>query len=145
MGKISENFEMSEFAVSASHPDLIEEVPRNLQPHVIALVTSVLQPLRTATGWRCKITSGYRGKNLNEAVGGVETSQHRRGEAGDTQWYDSKGKQIPTINVLIKATELRLPFDQMIAYDRFVHFSHTTKRKNRRQTLYNKGYKGKRI
>lgn len=135
--KISENFNMSEFSVSGSYPHLAKGVPLQYQGNIKALVNNVLQPLRTATGWRCKITSGYRNQALNKAVGGVPTSQHTKGLASDTQWFDGK-VQVSTYEVMKKAKEIKLPFDQMIGYPTFVHFSHS--KKNRGQVLYNKSY-----
>lgn len=55
-----------------------EEVVENLR----ALCTEVLEPLRQRVG-RVIITSGYRCKKLNKAVGGVWNSQHLKGEAAD--------------------------------------------------------------
>ena len=55
-----------------------EEVIENLR----ALCTEVLEPLRQRVG-RVIITSGYRCKKLNKAVGGVWNSQHLKGEAAD--------------------------------------------------------------
>ena len=47
------------------------------------LCTKVLEPLREHLGQPVVITSGFRSKRLNEAVGGVKQSQHLRGEAAD--------------------------------------------------------------
>ena len=47
------------------------------------LCTKVLEPLREHLGQPVVITSGFRSKRLNEAVGGVKNSQHLRGEAAD--------------------------------------------------------------
>ncbi len=46
------------------------------------LCQNVLEPLRRRFGV-IRITSGFRSKQLNEAVGGVEFSQHRYGQAAD--------------------------------------------------------------
>jgi Peptidase M15. len=54
------------------------EVLENLR----ALCTEVLEPLRRRVG-RVIVTSGYRCKELNKAVGGVWNSQHLKGEAAD--------------------------------------------------------------
>lgn len=149
MTKLSKNFTLSEFEVSSEHPHLVEPVPAHLVPNIKALVDNVLQPICDATGWRCRITSGYRGDRLNKAVGGTDTSQHPKAEAADTQYYtvDKAGKTvfIPPHEVAGKAKELKLKYDQMILYPGMVHFSHTTKRANRIQLLYNWRYKGKRL
>ena len=47
------------------------------------LCTNVLQPIRDKYGKPMVITSGYRCKALNKAVGGVKTSQHVLGQAAD--------------------------------------------------------------
>lgn len=135
---------MSEFSVSAKFPHLATGVPLTYQQNVIVLVLNVLQPMCDSVGWTCVITSGYRGRALNEVVGGKPTSQHTIGEAADCV-FKRGGKAVPIIEVLRLATALNFPFDQMIAYPNFVHFSHTKRRENRRQVLYNKSYNGDRL
>ena len=49
------------------------------------LATKVLQPIRDFYGKPVNVTSGYRSKALNIAVGGSQTSQHSYGEAADIQ------------------------------------------------------------
>ena len=49
------------------------------------LATKVLQSIRDFYGKPVKVTSGYRSKALNIAVGGSQTSQHSHGEAADIQ------------------------------------------------------------
>ena len=140
--RISKNFTMSEFNVSASYPELAKGVPINIRPSIVALVTHVLQPICDKTGWTCKINSGYRSIELNRAVGGELSSQHLKGEASDCV-FRKNGKAVPIIDVLKVGKELC--FDQMIAYPTFVHFSYTRLRANRKMILYNKSYKGRRL
>lgn len=148
--KISKNFNLREFAVSTSatakgHTIII---PDNLIPNIVSLVENVLQPICDATGWHDKINSGYRDDFTNNLVGGVPNSQHRTGEASDNMFFrkdNGKNIYILPIDVLKKVVDLDLDFDQMIAYNGFVHLSYTTKRKNRKQILYNKSYTGKRL
>ena len=140
--RISKNFTMSEFNVSASYPELAKGVPINIRPAIIALVTHVLQPICDKTGWRCYISSGYRSIELNRAVNGANGSQHTKGEAADCI-FKKDGKAVPIIDVLKVGKELC--FDQMIAYPTFVHFSYTRLRANRKMILYNKSYKGRRL
>ena len=141
--RISKNFAMYEFSVSASYPELAKGVPVNLRNNVKELVLKVLQPICDKGGWTCTINSGYRSIELNRAVCGAPTSQHLKGEAADCVF--KHGKPVPIIDVLRLATELNLPFDQMIAYPTFVHFSYTRMRQNRKMVLYNKSYNGKRL
>lgn len=151
MGDISRNFSYKEFEVSTSYPKLVERIPSNYRPNVKALVESVLQPLRGCSGWTIKITSGYRGKRLNETVGGATTSQHTKGEASDIQCYEEIIKngiktkiKISTYDVMKKIVNLGLEFDQLIGYPTFVHVSFS-RTKNRKQILYNKSYGGKKL
>lgn len=51
--------------------------------NLTALCHQVLQPLRDWIGSPILIGSGYRCPALNRAVGGVENSQHMKGEAVD--------------------------------------------------------------
>ena len=140
--KISKNFRMDEFNVSASHPELAKGIPINIRPAIIALVVHVLQPICDRTGWTCKINSGYRSIELNRAVGGALSSQHMKGEAADCVFM-KEGKAVPIIDVLKVGKDLN--FDQMIAYPTFVHFSYTRLRANRKMVLYNSSYVGKRL
>ena len=47
-----------------------------------ALATNLLEPIRAKFG-PIKVNSAFRGKSVNDAVGGSKTSQHMRGEAAD--------------------------------------------------------------
>ena len=100
-----------------------------------SLVDNVLQPLRDEWGQSLHINSGYRCQRLNQLVGGVDTSQHTKGEAADI-----KCKTPRTLAAL--AESMNLPFDQMILYPTFVHFSHKLEGEQRHQILYNKSYNG---
>ena len=142
--KISKNFRMDEFNVSASHPELAKGIPINIRPAIIALVVHVLQPICDKTGWSCTINSGYRSIELNRAVGGALSSQHMKGEAADCV-FKKDGKAVKIIDVMKVAKDNCINFDQMIAYPTFVHFSYTRLRANRKMVLYNSSYVGKRL
>ena len=78
--------------------------------NLVYLAAYVLEPLRVAMNEAIKISSGFRSRRLNEAVGGVMNSQHCKGQAADLcidgdmkkgrKWFD-----------YIKT---HLPFDQLI-------------------------------
>ena len=144
MGDISRNFSFSEFEKSATAEanGIDNTIPEGctVKKAIKALVDNVLQPLRDALEATVIIDSGYRCKELNELVGGVETSQHRKGEAGDT-----RSPFFSPLEVARKAVELKLPYDQLILYPTFVHFSHKLKGKQRGQILYNRRYNGEKI
>lgn len=135
---ISKNFSFSEFEASdtAKSLHIINAITDwDVRDNIIALVKNVLQPLRDAWGGPLKINSGYRCKALNEAVGGVESSQHRKGQAADVACTDP-------LALARLAKHLGLPYDQLIVYPSFCHFSHRRDGEQRGQILYAKSYKG---
>lgn len=139
MGTISKNFDYREFEESATAKahHMVNVIKSSVvRDSIKSLVLNVLQPLRDRAGKPLHVNSGYRSRQLNEFVGGVETSQHRKGEAAD----------IAAENPLeLARLASDLPFDQMIIYPTFVHFSHKLTGKQRHQILYNKSYKGSRL
>ena len=98
----------------------------------------VLEPLREAWGAPLTISSGYRCPEVNAGVGGVPTSQHVLGEAADVAVTEP-------LRLARQAMDLHLPFDQMIVYPTFVHFSHKLSGGQRGQILYNHRYTGPRL
>ena len=141
MGTISKNFSYSEFEASdkADEKGICNVITSfEVRDAIKALVDTVLQPLRDAWSKPLHINSGYRCPELNIEVGGMPTSQHVKGEAADV----ACDKPVELARL---AKALRLPYDQMILYPTFVHFSHRMKGQQRGQTLYNKSYKGEKV
>ena len=141
MGTISEDFSYREFEHSDTArrkgiTNVITTVA--VRDSIKALVDEVLQPLRTAWGKPLAINSGYRCRELNREVGGVPTSQHVKGEAADVACDTPR-------ELAQLAYDLGLPYDQMIVYPTFVHFSHKLEGTQRRQVLYNSCYKGAKL
>ena len=59
------------------------------------LIETILDPLRELWGGPITVTSGYRSKELNKAVGGVSNSHHTLGCAADiTVGSISKNKKL---------------------------------------------------
>lgn len=141
MGTISKNFSYREFEHSdtAERRGIVNVITDfKVRDSVKALVLEVLQPLRDALGEPMEVNSGYRCPELNRLVGGTSTSQHLKGEAAD----------IASDNPLALAQlayDLGLPYDQMIVYPTFVHFSHKLAGEQRMMVLYNKSWKGEKI
>lgn len=136
MGTISKDFSFSEFESSKIAEEKgICNVIRSfaVRDALKSLVDNVLQPLRDIAGVPLRINSGYRCSELNAAVGGVPTSQHVKGEAADVAFPKP-------IELARMAADNHLPFDQMIIYPTFVHFSHKLNGEQRRQIIYNKSY-----
>lgn len=150
MGTISRSFSWSEFEATSHAAELARKGVRNVIPSfevrdsVLALVRSVLQPLRDVYQKPMRVNSGYRCPELNRIVGGVATSQHVKGEAADIH----TGSQVETYRLahLAKSTpEIWAEIDQMICYDTFVHISHKRVGTQRHQLLFNKSYRGRRV
>ena len=140
-GKLSKNFDWKEFTKSdtASRLHINNEiVDWDVRDNIKALVDHILQPLRTAWGGPLFINSGFRCAELNEAVGGVPTSQHVKGQAADVGCSDP-------IALAKLARRMNLPFDQMIIYPSFVHFSYEREGENRGEVLYSAKYRGPKL
>lgn len=102
--------------------------------NLIYLVEKLLDPIRERYGAPIIVTSGYRSPAVNEAVGGVATSQHLRGEAADISAGDvTLNKQLFE---LIRTSGLE--FDQLIDEKNYqwVHVSLTSRGTNRNQVLH---------
>lgn len=136
--RITKHFKYSEFTKSdtASRLHLNNAITDwEVRDNIKALVEEVLQPLRDAWGGPIFINSGYRSPEVNKAVGGVETSQHCKGQAADCGCTDP-------YSLAKLAKRMKLDYDQCIVYPSFVHFSYRRDGENRNQLLYNKSYKG---
>lgn len=141
MGTISKDFSYREFERSevADAKHICNVISSfDVRDSIQALTENVLQPLRDAWGKPLKVNSGYRCKALNAAVGGAPTSQHVKGEAADIAAGDP-------VKLARLAVKLGLPFDQMILYPTFVHFSHKLNGEQRGQICYNWRYKGEKV
>lgn len=147
MGTISKNFSYAEFEASdtAKKKGIVNVITTfEIRDAVKALTLAVLQPLRDLYGKPMEINSGYRCPRLNAEVGGVPSSQHVKGEAADIK----TGNQTESYRLarIAKTTPaIMREIDQMILYPTFVHFSHRRVGAQRRQILYNKSYKGRKV
>ena len=143
MGNISTNFSFEEFEYSAEA--LEKGIENNIPSAQVGaairdLTRKVLQPLRDDLQACIIVESGYRCKELNELVGGVEESQHRKGEASDI-----RSPFFTPLHIARRIVALKLPFDQLILYPTFVHVSHKLRGKQRGQVLYNRRWTGEEI
>ena len=135
--QLSEHFTLWELTRSATAIDLnIKNQPGPTEVEALKqLCIHVLEPLRRRFG-RILITSGYRCKRVNEAVGGAIYSQHCRGEAADIYIAN-----IEMACKYFKFIQEETDFDQLIweprgaEEARWLHVSYTTRRKNRKMVL----------
>lgn len=115
--KLSNNFSLGEFLKSntADRLGFSEQYnpPSEYIANMVELCEKVLQPLRDQLGQSIRVTSGYRSKPLNEAIGGSKTSDHSFGRAADIELYIGGEERN---DVLFKTIiEMDLPFYQMIS------------------------------
>jgi hypothetical protein len=109
------------------------------------LAENVFQPIREHFGVPIHISSGYRSKALNTAVGGSLSSQHCTGEAID---IDMDGTSITNAQIFHFIKD-NLNFDQMIwefgtdTNPDWVHVSYESTGKQRKQILVAKRVGGK--
>ncbi|HTU67764.1 MAG TPA: D-Ala-D-Ala carboxypeptidase family metallohydrolase [Steroidobacteraceae bacterium] len=102
----------------ANQPDA--DATNNLK----TLCTAVLDPLRDAVGTAINVSSGYRGPELNAAIGGATKSQHMEGKAADLQ-----SRVISILELFKTVIRNGLPYDQVIyeakdSKTKWVHVSH---------------------
>ena len=93
-----------------------------------------LEDVKAALGGKpIMVSSGYRGKQVNDAVGSKDTSQHRVGCA-----VDFRVPQLTPDQVVQAIIASGLPYDQIIReFDRWTHLSipNTPDAKPRKQAL----------
>lgn len=106
-----QEFERSE---TAARLKIDNRMPEIAEAHVVELVDILLDPMREAWGGPLIVTSGYRCPELNEAVGGSETSAHTAGWAADLVPGDGRGVQGLVDFAIEWLTATALPFDQLI-------------------------------
>ena len=107
--RLSKNFTLAEFTKSQTATRRgIDNTPEG--EHLEAakeLFENVVQKVRDKFGLTV-INSGYRGPELNEAVGGSSKSQHCKGEAADIECPGNSNYDVA------KWIEDNLDFDQLI-------------------------------
>lgn len=116
--KLSKNFELSEFVRSdtVTRKEIFNHPGVDELRAVANLVANLLQPIRELYGKRMVINSGYRSPELNEAVGGVPSSQHVKGEAADVACENPEELK----NLIVSSG---LAYDQIGVYKHFLHIS----------------------
>ena len=139
--KLSEHLDLSEVTRSdmAKRKGISNmPTPEHLE-NFKKLAQNIFEPIRKHFGVPIHISSGYRSKALNTAIGGSLTSQHCSGEAID---IDMDGTSNGVTNKMVfEFIKSNLNFDQLIwefgtkdAPD-WVHVSFETTGKQRKQIL----------
>jgi len=107
-GRPGEFFTWAEFERTGT--GLPNEAPVRARTCLQILVQHFLDPLRKHLDRPIRITSGYRSRAVNAAVGGSKSSRHMTGEAVDFKTNLSHDE------LLSEITSLGLSFDQLIFY-----------------------------
>lgn len=116
--------------------DLVNLPPRQeaakIYFNLVVLVDNVLDPIRERFAIPVIVTSGYRCEKVNKLVGGVDNSQHMKGEAVDFCFAGFSKKEMAAAFFEI-AEEFN--FDQLIYYKKkgIIHISYS--RKNNRHQI----------
>lgn len=108
--------------------------------HLRQLTEEILDPMREAWGGPLTVTSGYRCKALNKAVGGVSTSAHLEGWAADIRPADKRRTAKFILWAACWLEENRINYDQaideQIGGERWLHIAlKSNDGRQRRQNL----------
>lgn len=137
--KLTDNFHLREF--TKSQIALRRRIPNNPSPEALKRIRNLcrylLQPLREKVDGPINISSGFRSRDLNLVVGGIDRSQHMFGMAADIE--------TPKMSNVELAQLIRdeFDFDQLILefhtpgdpWSGWVHVSYKNKRQNRNEIL----------
>lgn len=139
--KISEHLSLAEVtrSDSAKRRGISNEPTAEHLENFKKLAENVFEKIRNHFGVPIHISSGYRSKALNDAVGGSKTSQHSTGEAID---IDMDGSSDGVTNKMVfNYIKDYLEFDQLIwefgtkESPDWVHVSYESSGKQRKQIL----------
>jgi hypothetical protein len=132
MTQLTEHFTLEEL----THTDHREfdNTPNDTEQSNLQRLAEFLETVKSALGGKpVMVNSAFRSKQVNDAVGSKDTSQHRVGCAADIRVPGMTPDQV--VRAIIAAN---LPFDQLIReFDAWTHISvpNTAALKPRRQTL----------
>jgi hypothetical protein len=139
--KISEHLYLAEVirSESAKRKGISNEPTAEHLENFKKLAENIFEPIRNHFNVPIHISSGYRSKALNAAIGGSLTSQHCSGEAID---IDMDGSSSGVTNKMVfDFIKANLNFDQMIwefgnsNNPDWVHVSYESTGKQRKQIL----------
>ena len=129
---LSPNFTLEELTTT-DHREF-DNTPNETERENLVRLAGLLELVKVALGGKpIMVNSAFRSKQVNDAVGSKDTSQHRIGCAADIRVPGVTPDQV--VKAVITA---KLPFDQLIReFDRWTHISipNDPKGKPRGQTL----------
>lgn len=118
MKKLYPHFSLEEFFTNCSLDEKMTAFKQSFVLHNLFALCQVLQYIRIYCDAPVIITSGFRDREHNKRVSGVYNSQHLDGCACDFMVVG-----VTDYRGLAKKLSVRIDFDQMIAYDTFIHIS----------------------
>jgi len=133
--RLSKNFVLSEITRSntATRLGISNEPTKEHLENMQRLISNLVQPMRDELG-PIRITSGYRSKELNRAIGGSTRSQHCKAQACDLQFWENG--QMNNKKIYDWIINSHLEFDQMINEFDFAWIHLSLKKKgNRKEVL----------
>lgn len=150
--QLTKNFYLDEFEASqvAARMGIDNTAPLEVKYNLIALCRAILQPYRDAfPSIPVFVSSGFRCDDLNKAVGGSPSSDHRFGKAADIKAMGIGTRDLGWALQAISYDPYTIParsiplFDQIIiefpkdddAFAGWVHVSHRPDGQNRGQFL----------
>lgn len=129
---LTEHFTLEELT-HTDHREF-ENVPNEQELENLKRLAAFLEEVKKALGGKpVMVNSGFRSKQVNDAVGSKDTSQHRLGCA-----VDIRVPQLTPDQVVKTIMASGLAYDQLIReFDRWTHVSipNTIETKPRKQTL----------
>nr|DAT28478.1 MAG TPA: peptidase [Caudoviricetes sp.] len=129
--RLSEHFDLEEFTKSeTAEKNNVTNQPTAAHLSNLKKLANSLEKIRELVGKPIVITSGYRSKELNKLVGGVQTSAHCQGLAADIHVSGMTPKELA--NRIVNSD---IEYDQVIhEFGRWVHFG-LNNNKNRKEKL----------
>lgn len=129
--RLSEHFDLEEFTRSeTAERNNLENQPSAAHLANLKKLANALEKVRELVGKPIVISSGYRCKELNKLVGGVQSSAHSVGLAADIHVSGMTPKELANI-----IANSNIDYDQVIhEFGRWVHFG-LNNTKNRKEKL----------
>ena len=117
MTQLSEHFSLAELTVT-DHREF-DNVPNEAELANLIRLAAFLEQVRSCLNKPIHINSAFRCKQVNDAVGSKDTSQHRHGCAADLRIDGMTPNEV--VQAIIRSD---LQFDQVIReFDRWTHIS----------------------
>lgn len=118
--RVSPHFTFAEL-VTTEHRDFLEEqvdAPPQIRANLVRLAVDLLEPARDLVG-PLRVSSGYRCRGLNAAIGGAKASAHLEGLAADVFPLEMDLR-----DAFERLAGSGLPFQQLIfEFGRWIHLA----------------------